>query len=65
MRYVFFFILTTILSSCHLEKSVRITTNGYEPYRRINLTDSQIKALQNSNASHSDSITIYNSKKVK
>lgn len=56
-------ILAWMLSSCSLEKSVTVTTRGYEPYRQAGLSDIQIKSLQKSNAAYTDTLTIYNSKR--
>ena len=64
-KYILHIILTGMLSSCNLEKSVTVTTCGYEPYRQAGLSDIQIKSLQKSNAAYTDTLTIYNSRKSK
>lgn len=62
-KYILLIISAGMLSSCSLEKSVTVTTRGYEPYRQAGLSDIQIKPLQKSNATYTDTLTIYNSKK--
>ena len=62
-KYILLIILGAMLSSCSLEKSVTVTTRGYEPYRQAGLSDIQIKSLQKSHAAYTDTLMIYNSKK--
>lgn len=62
-KYTLLILLVGMLSSCSLEKSVTVTTRGYEPYRQAGLSDIQIKSLQKSNAAYTDTLIIYNSRK--
>lgn len=62
-KYLLFIMVTVTFSSCGLEKSVTVTTRGYEPYRQAGLSDIQIKSLQIINAAYTDTLTIYNSRK--
>lgn len=57
---VILIIMLVLLAACSLNKSVSITTSGYEAYKSANLTDTQMQGLQRSGASVTDSLTIYN-----
>lgn len=61
MRFLFLVLFIILLSSCDLEKTVKVTTRGYEQYRQAGMTDGQVKGLQRSDAARTDSLTIYKS----
>lgn len=65
MKVILFFVIICALSACGLEKSVFITTRGYEPARQRNYPEVYIKSLQNSDAVYIDTIHVYHSRENK
>ncbi len=58
MKIVLIIVLSLVFNSCSLEKRVVVTTRDYEQYRQSGMADVQIKALQKSNATQADTLTI-------
>lgn len=54
MKIVLIIVLSLVFNSCSLEKRVVVTTRGCQS----GMTDVQIKALQKSNATQADTLTI-------
>lgn len=58
MKFILIIVFSLLLCSCSMEKKVLVMTRGYEQYRQLGIDDSQIKALQRSNAIQTDTLTI-------